>query len=297
MGPNYQHPDYLRQAIDSALGQTYRNIEVIVVNDGSNDGGKAEEIAKSYGDRIRYFYKENGGVASALNMGIREMTGEYFSWLSHDDVYYPNKIEVQINYLKSGKRNVVLYSDYVFIDSRSRFIRTGRIRDINPMEFRYSLIMSHPIHGCTALIPRACFDKAGLFDERLRTTQDYVMWFNMARYYDFIHTPDVLIRSRLHAEQVSHTISTHHLKESNEFFIWCMEQLSVKEVLSASGGRSLAASYFKIAINLRKRGYHVASAHVYKMALNHLREDGFTALLKNFVLLSYYKFISLLSHC
>ena len=89
----------MREAIDSALAQTYRNIEIIVVNDGSNDNGETERIALSYGDKIRYFHKENGGVSSALNLGIQNMQGEYFSWLSHDDKYSPKKIENQVNAL------------------------------------------------------------------------------------------------------------------------------------------------------------------------------------------------------
>ena len=80
--PVFNGSNYLREAIDSALGQTYKSIEVIVVNDGSNDGGKTREIVLSYGGRVRYFEKENGGVASALNEGLKEMNGEYFSWLS-----------------------------------------------------------------------------------------------------------------------------------------------------------------------------------------------------------------------
>ena len=91
--PVYNGSNYVKEAIDSALAQTYKNIEVIVVNDGSTDN--TEKIVKSYGDKIRYFYKENGGVASALNLAIENSKGEYISWLSHDDVYYPNKIQEQ----------------------------------------------------------------------------------------------------------------------------------------------------------------------------------------------------------
>lgn len=90
--PVYNGANYLREAIESALDQTYPNIEVIVVNDGSSDDGATEQVAFSFGNRIRYFSKENGGVASALNAGIRLMSGEYLSWLSHDDVYYSCKV-------------------------------------------------------------------------------------------------------------------------------------------------------------------------------------------------------------
>ena len=85
--PVYNGADYMREAIDSALSQTYPHIEVLVVNDGSTDSGATAAVARSYGDKIRYFEKKNGGVSSALNYGIRNMQGSYFSWLSHDDVY------------------------------------------------------------------------------------------------------------------------------------------------------------------------------------------------------------------
>src|SRR5579862_6874144 len=91
--PVYNGANYLRAAINSALAQTYKNIEVIVVNDGSRDDGQTDAIAKEYGDRVRYFSKENGGCGSALNFGIANMRGDYFSWLSHDDTYLPRKIE------------------------------------------------------------------------------------------------------------------------------------------------------------------------------------------------------------
>ena len=91
--PVYNGSNYMAEAIDSALSQTYENIEVVVVNDGSRDEGRSDDIAKSYGDKIRYFPKENGGSSSALNEGIKNMRGEWFSWLSHDDLYYKDKIK------------------------------------------------------------------------------------------------------------------------------------------------------------------------------------------------------------
>jgi len=99
----------LREAIDSALAQTYSNVEVLVINDGSNDNGETETIALSYGDKIRYFCKENGGVATALNLGIACMKGDYFSWLSHDDLYYPEKIMMQVGVLAklADKRDII----------------------------------------------------------------------------------------------------------------------------------------------------------------------------------------------
>ena len=109
--PVYNGENYLREAIESALSQTYESIEILVVNDGSTD--QTEQIAGAYGDRIRYFYKPNGGVASALNLAIREMKGEYFSWLSHDDFDYPEKIELLMKaLLEQEDKEAIAYCDY-----------------------------------------------------------------------------------------------------------------------------------------------------------------------------------------
>ena len=107
--PVYNGSNYVKEAIDSALAQTYKNIEIIVVNDGSNDDGATEKIALSFGDKIRYFYKANGGISSALNYGIEKMQGEYFSWLSHDDKYTETKIEKQIALLKETKKENTIF--------------------------------------------------------------------------------------------------------------------------------------------------------------------------------------------
>jgi glycosyltransferase involved in cell wall biosynthesis len=97
--PVYKAEPYLRDCVDSVLAQTYPNLEILVINDGSRDEGASEKIALSYGDRITYFHKENGGVSTALNFALEKMHGEWFSWLSHDDLYYPEKIEKQVAFI------------------------------------------------------------------------------------------------------------------------------------------------------------------------------------------------------
>lgn len=198
--PVYNGSNYMREAIDSALMQTYKNIEVLVINDGSYDHGATRKIALSYNNKIRYFEKLNGGVATALNLGIREMSGKYFSWLSHDDVYYPDKIEKQIEYLiQQDKKNIILYSDYDFIDNESKHIRSYKVQHKEP--FRICLLSSWPINGCTTLIDKSFFDENGFFDENAKYSQDYYLWFKLANKYEFVHMPDPLIKSRIHNEQ------------------------------------------------------------------------------------------------
>lgn len=279
--PVFNGSKYLREAIDSALNQTYHNIEVIVINDGSDDCGKTEQIATSYGERVRYYSKPNGGVATALNFGILNMKGEYFSWLSHDDVYYPEKIETQINYLKKiGNKNVALYSDYEFIDHEGKYLRTNRIKHIPPEKFRYSIIISRPVNGCTTLIPKIFFETVGLFNEKLKTIQDYEMWFRMSEQFDFIHIPEILIKSRRHPEQGSVLIKSHQT-EVNQFNVDCLRQISVAEWLSISNEKSASTLYAKLAIKFQRRIPSPASILALRFAMRYLFRDNYITILRN----------------
>lgn len=209
--PVYNGVNYLQQAIDSALAQTYAHVEVIVINDGSDDNGLTESIAKSYGDKIKYHYKPNGGVATALNAGIRLASGDYISWLSHDDLYHTNKIERQIAFLLSQpSANVVPYSDYEAVDADNNFIRTVKLADADAADPRQAfiiLLFKSSVHGCSLLLPKKCFTEVGYFAENLRTTQDYDLWFKLLKNgYEFRHMPEVLISSRWHKEQGTHSL-------------------------------------------------------------------------------------------
>lgn len=199
--PVYNGADYLHEAIDSALSQTYENLEIIVVNDGSIDS--TDEICKSYGNKIRYFSKKNGGVSTALNKGIAEMTGEYFSWLSHDDIYYPNKIEEQIKTLSNIPKNekVVLYSDFEIINEKGEsIVMVHNDHDMLIKKPEYALLRTC-LNGITLLIPKKAFDECGVFDTNLRCTQDYTKWKEMMDKYKFVHTSDILTQTRIHRSE------------------------------------------------------------------------------------------------
>lgn len=216
--PVFNGEKYLNEAIDSALLQTYSNVEIIVVNDGSNDN--TEKIALSYGNKIKYFKKQNGGVSTALNLGIEKMNGEYFSWLSHDDIYYPNKIEEQVKFLNQcNNKKIILYTDYEIIDNESNFIADVILNheELNNKK-EYGLLRCK-INGVSLLIPKKAFEEAGLFNTELRCTQDYEKWWDMINVgYDFIHYPKKLVKTRIHNEQVTNT-SPNMVKEGDDLWI------------------------------------------------------------------------------
>jgi glycosyltransferase involved in cell wall biosynthesis len=225
--PVYNGSNFLDESIDSALSQTYKKTEVIVVNDGSNDNGMTEKVAKSYRNQIRYFRKNNGGVASALNYGIKKMKGLFFSWLSHDDIYYPHKIQKQIEYLnKINKFSIILYSDFEIINEKSQYVRIVKVPPLGMNSIRYHLTRYSAINGCTLLIPRLGLLKSGGFNTKLRATQDYDMWYRLSKYYNYIHHPEVLVKTRIHASQVGVRDKHDALIEGNKLKIKFLQNLS-----------------------------------------------------------------------
>lgn len=203
--PVYNGSNFLRDAIDSALAQTYKNIEVIVVDDGSTDSGATESIARSYGNKIKYYKKTNGGVATALNYGIEKMTGEYFSWLSHDDMYEKKKVEAQIKFLSGfdSEKTIVACDAKVLFDSG---VAKKDIIDVNLFSY-FDIFLAIAgdvgVNGCSLLIPRAAFGKVGKFNPELPVTQDYDLWFRLRKYYDFVLLEKSLVISRRHEGQDS----------------------------------------------------------------------------------------------
>ena len=234
--PAYNASNYLAQAIDSALAQTYRNFEIIVVNDGSKDDGATEQVALSYGDKIRYFYKENGGSSSALNMGISNITGEWFSWLSHDDLYYPEKLEKQIKYINSlklpqeGMHKHIIFAASELIDGYGKTLRKRSLNKIRKFANRVESfphnghLIAEPtvytFHGCSCLVHKTAFDEIGCFDEKIRLLNDVDLWFRFyAAEYKIHYIPEVLVKGRVHAKQVSKSIGySYHNSEQDMFW-------------------------------------------------------------------------------
>lgn len=237
--PVFNGSNYLKEAIESALMQSYPNLEIIVVNDGSSDKGETEKIALSFGKRIKYYSKKNGGVASALNYGIEHMTGEYFSWLSHDDLYKKDKVLRQIEELRGieDKRTIIVCG-YEVVNKYSE-----RLYDVNLLDLYTKVEVERPlfavfrggINGCATLIHKSHFEREGKFDISLPTTQDYDLWFRIMRGQKICYMHENLVLSRCHEEQDSKKLYDKHLIECNKLWIGLIKQLSAEEMCIISG--------------------------------------------------------------
>ena len=232
--PVYNGANYVREAIDSALAQTYKNIEVIVVNDGSAD--ETGKIAESYGDKIRYFYKENGGTSTALNVGIKNMKGQYFSWLSHDDMYYPNKIARQIEELsKLEDKNTIMMSDLDAINEKyEKMYRTNffeRVNEYPPREKSYVYpVVYNQTHGCTLLISKVCFDTVGLFDEKQLVAQDFEFFYRIFLKFPHKLISEVLVTARDSSNRQGRRSKVCGSSEYSDLYISIIEKLSDADI-------------------------------------------------------------------
>lgn len=233
--PAYNASNYLSEAINSVLSQTYPNIEIIVVNDGSKDKGKTREVALSFGDKIRYYEKENGGVSSALNLGIKNMNGEYFSWLSHDDAYEPEKIEAQVLSLQ-GREKCVSICNTKTIDKDSNVvdIRENHYKSPNmSSEEALMYITNYGANGCALLIPKKAFEEVGCFDEELRYCQDIFMWWQIfLSGYALTFIDYIGVCYRVHPAQITQTnlsLFRHDSEKMSDFLIPQFMKVSKKE--------------------------------------------------------------------
>ncbi|MGQ9367382.1 glycosyltransferase [Azospirillum sp. ST 5-10] len=231
--PVYNGAAFLAEAIDSVLAQTHGAVELIVVDDGSTDGGATAAIAAAFGDRIRYFWQPNAGVAAALNRGIAEMRGEAFSWLSHDDLYKPEKIAVQVAAWQRFGRTCVVCGDYEIIDETGAPQGVVSAGDCDLLARPLDGVYTGVLNGCAMLIPREVFERVGTFATGLPVTQDYELWFRMARAVPFVRSPGVLVSYRSHPAQGSRRRS--HADQTSRLFAHLVDQTTDAEMAAYDG--------------------------------------------------------------
>ncbi|MEP6645459.1 MAG: glycosyltransferase [Saprospiraceae bacterium] len=202
--PVYNAEKYLEECIVSALDQTYRDIEIIAINDGSTDGSLS--ILEKYSTQIRIINKTQGGVASARNAGIKIATGKWIKLLDNDDVLYPEALAEMI--LEAGKIDVedkILYSNVDYIDATGKVI--GHLNEpnyngLNDFE-RNTILLDHNIGiPSTWLIHKSVIEHCDLFDE-ITEHDDYEYHLRVCLLYNckFHLVEKKTVKYRFHAQQ------------------------------------------------------------------------------------------------
>jgi glycosyltransferase involved in cell wall biosynthesis len=175
--PAYRVTDYIAETLDSALTQTYRDFEIIVVNDGCPDSAALEHALQPYHGRIRYLKKQNGGVSSARNLGLRAARAPLIALLDGDDVLLPDYLAVQTEFLRRHPEVDVVYCNgIVFGDSP---LAGRKVMDLSPSEgeVTFENLVSCRCSVMTALTARKdALLKVGGFDEDLHRAEDFELW-------------------------------------------------------------------------------------------------------------------------
>lgn len=202
--PAYNAEPYIGASLRSVMGQTYRHIEILVVDDGSTD--TTAGIVAGYAqkdDRIILISQQNKGLAAARNSGIARATGEYICILDSDDIMLPKKIERQLVYMEAHPDCDITYSDlYHFIDDTTRIYH-------HPMpavgnDVYTSLLYGNSINPNAVFFRRSVYERFGGFDESLLSAEDWDYWLTIAyRGARFMYQPERLTLYRMRANSLS----------------------------------------------------------------------------------------------
>ena len=181
MIPVYNSARFLQEAIESVLAQTYKDYEIIVIDDGSTDNTK--EVLAPYCDRIRYIYQQNQGASSARNKGIRYSQGEYIAFLDADDIWLPEKLHIQVDYLDNNQEIALIYSWALWVDVNGRPLnkRNRSNRSLPTGDIFNILFVRNFITPSSVMIRKRMLDTVGLFDESLTHAEDHELWLRIAR--------------------------------------------------------------------------------------------------------------------
>ena len=211
--PTYNRTTFLNEAIDSVLTQTYQNIELIIVDDSENN--EVKSLCSTYNNKIRYFHREEKkGIPSALNFALHQMRGEWYKWMSDDDILPPNAINKFIQ--QTRKTNaLILYPDLEFIDSNGNVVgmRPQQGSD-NHLKFSTLFWASQIVITASLFLHRSCFEVVGFFETDYETAFDY-KWCIKAlveHKFKFYHIPEILYQFRIHEGQSSiENLKNHNL--------------------------------------------------------------------------------------
>lgn len=178
--PVYNGSNFIAEALEAATKQTYKNIEILVINDGSTDEGKTKSAVEPFlvDSRVRYIEKPNGGVSSALNLGLQEMKGEFFAWLSHDDLIEENSLAVRMKrWVKLGSNPKTIISTqtrFIGANGDSIFRLAPKAKEVHNV---YDIISS-TVNGCSLLVHKSLLE-GHKFREDMIFMQDYYLWADL----------------------------------------------------------------------------------------------------------------------
>ena len=217
--PSYNRREFLKRSIDSAINQTKKPLEIIVVDDGSTDG--TETMIKSDYDFVKFIKQKNKGVSAARNIGIEVSIGEWICFLDSDDEWKKDKLEKQINAMKSNPGYKFFHSNETWIKNGLRINQKKKHKKYGGDIFDKCLDMCR-ISPSSVMIDKTVFDEVGNFNENLVVCEDYELWLRICdKYRVFFIDEPLIIKYGGHQGQLSYSIESieNHRIKALEYLI------------------------------------------------------------------------------
>jgi glycosyltransferase involved in cell wall biosynthesis len=223
--PVYDSEQYLREAIESILNQTYKKFEFLIINDGSTDSSRS--IILSYKDnRIRLIDNEkNIGLTKSLNKGIKLANGEYIARMDADDISLPERLQKQLDYMEQNTRVGVCGSWYKIFDNKDRIVKTLQKSE----NIRISLFFKNSLGHSTVMIRKEHLLVNGLYyDESMEMAQDYFLWVRLSEYTKCYNLPEVLQLYRVYPEQISISSRKSQDNYADQVRLYQLQKIGIK---------------------------------------------------------------------
>ena len=198
--PSYNQGRFIRQTIDSVLGQSYKNVEYIVIDGGSTD--ETVKILKSYGDKIKWISEKDKGQGDAINKGMKIARGEIVAYLNSDDYYLPGTLERVADFFVKNIREKWLSGDYLIVDANGKPMQSF-------VTFYKNLWKTFPRKNALKITNYVCqpatfwkrdvFEKIGYFDQSYRYVMDYDFWMRLLKNYSLNLVDQKFCAFRIHS--------------------------------------------------------------------------------------------------
>jgi glycosyltransferase involved in cell wall biosynthesis len=197
----YNEENYLNEAVNSILNQTFKDFEFLIINDGSTD--RTEKILNSYADtRIKVIKnKTNIGLTRSLNKGLRIAKGKYIARQDADDISMPERLKVELNFLREHPNYGIVGSSIKIINEKNKIIRSV-IQPPQDKQIRELLKIDNCINHGSVMVRKTSLDEVGQYDENMLRSQDYELWLRISKKYLLANLPEFLYLWRKHKENI-----------------------------------------------------------------------------------------------
>lgn len=249
--PVYNAAEYLKEAVDSILEQTYTDFELIAINDGSSDA--SGEILKHYAKidkRLVVVEQKNQGLVKTLNTGIKMAKGEFIARMDSDDVSFPRRFELQMAVFEKHPAVVLVAGGFEIMDEDGEFMYREVI-PANDRDIKRSMLLRNPIAHGSVTFRKSAADKVGYYSDACGPTEDFELWTRLATVGDFVGLEETIFRWRINLKGISSNNNKLQIEimKRHTAALWAV---TFPTVLSASELRESGRAYFK---KYKKRGF------------------------------------------